>query len=92
LKNLGNFVNRVVALTNKFYKGVAPTAGDLSADEEQLRADVNAKLTEYIEKLNSCQLRSGLATAMSVSALGNAYLQVGAACFVVHDHLFVAWG
>jgi methionyl-tRNA synthetase len=37
--------------------------------------DVNARLTEYRAYMDDTKLRSGLATAMSISARGNAYLQ-----------------
>lgn len=43
--------------------------------DEEFFADVNSKLKEYRELMDATKLRGGLATAMSVSARGNQYLQ-----------------
>ena len=40
---LGNFINRVVVLTNKYYSGVVPTPNDFSEIDE----DVLAEVKEY---------------------------------------------
>lgn len=88
LNNLGNFVNRVVKFTNAKFDSVVPgpsTAGGKpqpsakSAEwaklDEEFFADIDAKLKEYRELMDGTKLRGGLATAMSVSARGNQYLQ-----------------
>ena len=75
LKNLGNFVNRVLSLTNKFYDGKVPAVGELSEEETKLQAEVNGRLASYIKELEACNLRQGLRVAMDISAAGNLYLQ-----------------
>ncbi|CAM1358982.1 Methionine--tRNA ligase [Tenacibaculum sediminilitoris] len=70
----GNFINRVVVLTNKYYNGVVPTAGDLSeADKdalEQLKQfpDIIAKSIERY------RFREASQELMNLARLGNKYL------------------
>ncbi len=70
----GNFINRVVVLTNKYYNGQVPPAGELSeADEnalEQLKQfpDVIAKSIERY------RFREASQEMMNLARLGNKYL------------------
>ena len=71
---LGNFINRVVVLTNKYYDGVVPAAGALSeTDMETLK-----QLSEYpgiiASSLERYRFREGLAELMNLARLGNKYL------------------
>ncbi|KAJ1945564.1 methionine--tRNA ligase mes1, partial [Linderina pennispora] len=83
LANIGNFVNRVIKFldANTKYAGVLPQAdpsliapGADTADRK-LIDDVNVLLAKYIEQMDGVHLRSGLRTAMEISARGNQYLQ-----------------
>lgn len=70
----GNFVNRVVVLTNKYYNGIVPAPGNFSAvDEEVLR-----ELRSYPEALGSSieryRFREASQTLMNLARLGNKYL------------------
>ncbi len=72
--NLGNFINRVVVLTNKYYEGVVPEAVENEAaatDLARVREIVN-KLGEEIEKFN---FRNAIQKLMELSSVGNTYLQ-----------------
>ncbi|ORY09135.1 tRNA synthetases class I (M)-domain-containing protein [Clohesyomyces aquaticus] len=78
LKNLGNFVNRVIKFVNsKIYDSVVPDytkfKGDPYFDEHKKK--VNDYLKRYIEELENVKIKAGLATAMTISSLGNALLQ-----------------
>ncbi len=70
----GNFINRVVVLTNKYYEGQVPTAGDLSeVDEETLESlkqfpDIIAKSIERY------RFREASQELMNLARLGNKYL------------------
>ncbi|WWD18618.1 methionine-tRNA ligase [Kwoniella shandongensis] len=90
LANLGNFVNRVIKFVNAKYESKVPgpegiAGGEVVPDASsstpgaQLDADfvndINTRLGEYREQMDDTKLRSGLATAMSLSARGNQYLQ-----------------
>ena len=71
---LGNFVNRVVVLTNKYWDGKVPKQGDLTTyDQEVLQAlkDTPVKIGESIERY---KFREALSEMMSLARLGNKYL------------------
>ena len=71
---LGNFVNRVVVLTNKYWEGRVPCQGKLKDyDQEVLKAIKLApiKIGEYIEKY---KFRDALSEMMKLARLGNKYL------------------
>lgn len=70
----GNFVNRVVVLTNKYWEGKVPEQGELTDyDQEVLQAlkEAPGKIGAYIEKY---KFRDALAEMMSMARLGNKFL------------------
>jgi len=71
---LGNFVNRAVVLSNKYFEGKVPKRGELT----DVDSDVLAQLKEYpskIEKLiRAYKLREAQAEAINLARLGNKYL------------------
>jgi methionyl-tRNA synthetase len=70
----GNFVNRAVVLTHKFYGGHVPAQGELSDyDKETIAtlADFPKKIGDSIENY---RFREGLANMMDLARLGNKYL------------------
>lgn len=70
----GNFVNRSLVLTNKYYNGVAPKLGELTDFDKDTLAEI-AILKVSIEKsLDSYRFREALKTAMDMARLGNKYL------------------
>ena len=71
---LGNFVNRAVVLTHKFFDGKVPELGELEIiDKETLAqiADFPAKIGELIENY---RFRDALAEVLNLARLGNKYL------------------
>jgi len=71
----GNFVNRVMVLTHKYYDGIVQEPGTLTdADREAL-----ATMTQYgrriAKNLEDFKFREAIGEAMSVARLGNKYLQ-----------------
>ena len=71
---LGNFVNRVVVLTNKYWQGKVPSQGELAeGDKEVLRALKKApdKIGSHIQKY---KFRDAQAEMMNLARLGNKYL------------------
>lgn len=70
----GNFVNRAVVLTQKFYQGVVPTRGALTGYD----VEVLAALAEFPEKIASSieryRFREALSIVMDFARLGNKYL------------------
>lgn len=67
---LGNFVNRAVVLTHKYFEGKVPTS-DL--DEEVLN-QVTAHYEKVAENLEKFSFRQALSDAMNVARIGNKYL------------------
>ena len=71
---LGNFVNRALVLTNKYYEGVVPELGKLTEEDEKVLAGMKA-IPERISKLvYAYKLRDAQAEAMNLARLGNKYL------------------
>ncbi|KAI9634682.1 tRNA synthetases class I (M)-domain-containing protein [Dioszegia hungarica] len=88
LSNLGNFVNRTIKFVNAKLDSAVPGPADSPGGEVKpdpstpggkldadFVRDINSRLTEYREYMDGTKLRSGLATAMSISSRGNQYLQ-----------------
>jgi methionyl-tRNA synthetase len=70
----GNFINRVVVLTNKYYEGIVPTPNEFS-DED---LDVLAQLKKYPniigKSIERYRFREALGELMNLARLGNKYL------------------
>jgi methionyl-tRNA synthetase len=71
---LGNFVNRALVLTQKYYEGKVPQQGELTAYDKEVLAEMQA-IPERISKLVYLyKLRDAQAEAMNLARLGNKYL------------------
>ncbi|MFV0396614.1 MAG: methionine--tRNA ligase [Bacteroidales bacterium] len=71
---LGNFVNRALVLTNKYFDGKVPACGELTDyDKATLNEFANVKhsVEEY---LNIYRFRDALKEAMNLARIGNKYL------------------
>ena len=71
---LGNFVNRVIVLTHKFYDGKTPAQGTLSSVDQQLLKTAKEKSNEIIALIESYRFRDALFEFMNVARAGNKYL------------------
>ncbi|MEL6917373.1 MAG: methionine--tRNA ligase [Bacteroidota bacterium] len=70
----GNFVNRVVVLTYKYYKGQVPPAGNLSTIDETTLGQVR-KYPEIISSsIERYRFREASQELMNLARLGNKYL------------------
>lgn len=71
---LGNFVNRTVVLTHKYFGGNVPSRG-IAGDAENNIDDGLAALKSEIEtSLENFRFRDGLKAMMDIARLGNKYL------------------
>mgnify|MGYP002344293250 FL=1 len=71
---LGNFVNRALVLTHKFFDGRVPALGQLTQFDKDTLAEL-PKLKQGIEKnLEVFRFRDALRDAMNIARLGNKYL------------------
>ena len=71
--NLGNFVNRVLVLINKFYDGDVPEPS--AALEENRWEQVQQTLHIFQEALEQFRFRDALGEIMKLSSWGNRFLQ-----------------
>lgn len=71
--NLGNFVNRIVVLTHKYYGGHVPASPQPPA-QERLQ-ECRKTLNEVAEALHGFRFRDALSAIMKLSAWGNRFLQ-----------------
>ena len=70
----GNFINRVVVLTNKYYNGVIPTPNALTEVDEQVLAELKAYPAVIESSIERYRFREALGELMNVARLGNKYL------------------
>ncbi|MEN8125713.1 MAG: methionine--tRNA ligase [Bacteroidota bacterium] len=70
----GNFINRVVVLTNKYYEGIVPNPNELN----EIDIQTLDKLKEYPQIISSSieryRFREALSELMNLARLGNKYL------------------
>ena len=70
----GNFVNRVIVLTNKYWNGVVPDKTDLNSSDQK----VLKKIVTYPDKIgnsiNNYKFRNALFELIELARLGNKYL------------------
>ncbi len=70
----GNFINRVVVLTNKYYDGVIPTPGVFSEIDQQTLAELKAYPAVISSSIERYRFREASQELMNVARLGNKYL------------------
>ena len=70
----GNFVNRAIVLTHKYFDGRVPACGQLEEVDKDLLAEIPA-LKESMEKnLENFRFREALRDAMGIARAGNKYI------------------
>ncbi len=70
----GNFINRALVLTHKFYNGVIPAVGEL-ADVDRQTLDEFMEVKKAMEGyLDVFRFRDALKEAMNLARIGNKYL------------------
>ncbi len=72
---LGNFVNRAMVLTHKYFNGVVPQPGELTEAETKVAAEVEAAKNALTEAIETFHFREALKQAMEIARIGNRYLQ-----------------
>lgn len=70
----GNFINRVVVLTNKYYNGIVPTPNDFTEVDEQTLAELKAYPAVISSSIERYRFREAQGEMMNVARLGNKYL------------------
>ena len=72
---LGNFVNRAMVLTHKYFAGVVPEAGALEAVDREALDELSSIRESLTANLDTFHFREALKDAMNIARLGNKYLQ-----------------
>jgi methionyl-tRNA synthetase len=71
---LGNFVNRTLVLTQKYYEGIIPSPGGLTAEDKELIREIEAIPTKIETLMYAYKLREAQTEWMNLARLGNKYL------------------
>ena len=71
---LGNFVNRTLVLTQKYYNGLVPECGNLTDSDKETLTSIATIKAEVEKSLDSFRIREALKNAMDLARLGNKYL------------------
>ena len=70
----GNFVNRTLVLTHKYYEGKVPACGELTDFDKATLAEISV-IKENLEKsIENFRFREAVKIAMDLARLGNKYL------------------
>ncbi|MFK7784354.1 MAG: methionine--tRNA ligase [Crocinitomicaceae bacterium] len=72
--NLGNFINRVTVLTQKYYDGAVPERGEMTELDESIVQQMATFSTKISDLVYQYKLRDAQAEAMNLARLGNKYL------------------
>ncbi|WP_026914710.1 methionine--tRNA ligase [Christiangramia portivictoriae] len=70
----GNFINRVVVLTNKYYDGIIPQPGEYTEVDEQTIAELKAYPSVIASSIEKYRFREAQGEMMNLARLGNKYL------------------
>ena len=71
---LGNFINRVVVLTKKYYQSVIPTKNKLFDSDKLALKLVNQSIINVESHLNNFKFRDACSEFMNIARIGNKYL------------------
>ncbi len=71
---LGNFVNRALVLTGKYYDGVVPACGELTDYDRATIAELGGIKASLESNIENYRFREALKDAMNFARIGNKYL------------------
>lgn len=72
---LGNFVNRALVLTHKYFEGKVPPVSAYTKIDEDAFAEIESEIKVLTESLETFHFREALKSAMNIARTGNRYLQ-----------------
>ena len=70
----GNFVNRAMVLTHKYFEGKVPARGELNEYDRATLDELKQTKTDLENYLNQFRFRDALKEAMNLARIGNKYL------------------
>lgn len=72
---LGNFVNRALVLTHKYFEGIVPQPGEFTDVDNAAFREIEDEVKTLTESLETFHFREALKSAMNIARVGNRYLQ-----------------
>lgn len=72
---LGNFFNRALVLTHKYFQGVVPPCGDLSDTDRAMLDEILEVKARLTESMDTFHFRDAAKWMMEIARIGNRYLQ-----------------
>ena len=70
----GNFVNRTLVLTHKYYEGIVPARGELTGFDKETLAEISVIKGNLEKSIEGFRFREAIKVAMDLARLGNKYL------------------
>lgn len=71
---LGNFVNRTMVLTQKFFNGKVPVVTELNENDKNTISEINYLPKKIANSFHAYRFREALSEMMNMARLGNKYL------------------
>jgi len=71
---LGNFIHRTLMFINTYFDGKVPDSGKLAEDDRRILRTTRTRVERVAKSLESFRLQSALRGVISLSRLGNKYL------------------
>ncbi len=71
---LGNFINRALVLTHKYYDGIVPELGKLTLQDKDVLKKLSGLPSKISSSIEKYRFREALGLYMDVARLGNKYL------------------
>ena len=70
----GNFVNRVMVLTHKYYEGKVPNSGKINQIDQEVLNSIKITTSKLEKKIEQYQFRAYSQDLMNLARIGNKYL------------------
>lgn len=70
----GNFINRALVLTQKYFEGVVPASGELTDYDKEVIAEIVNLKSKIVNWLDNFRFRDAQKEAMNLARIGNKYL------------------
>ena len=70
----GNFVNRAIVLTHKYFEGKVPARGELLDVDREALAEIPVLKSSLEKNIEAYHFREALKDAMSIARVGNKYI------------------
>ena len=82
----GNFVNRALQLTKKYYQSIVPQPGEWTNDDKQMIAEFTDVKNRVEQLLDTFHFREAQKEAMELARIGNKYLAESEPWAIVKDN------